>query len=203
MEALSLRMARWPRRAQERRPRTRPSEPREERLVRALQSGDAGAIGALQENYGRVLNGFLRETLSDPDTAEDVRQQVLVEVWRRGPEYDPARASLLTWVMMIARSRALDERRRKRPEPVDPAALADSAEAEGEVDRLLDRWRLADLLTRIPPDEAETLRLRFYEELAQPEIAERMGIPLGTVKTRMVRGLARLRDLIEKEGEPA
>jgi RNA polymerase sigma-70 factor, ECF subfamily len=199
-------MAGWSRRSRGGSPRTRPSEPREERLVRALRDGEAEAIGELQERYGRLLSGFLRETLTDPGGAEDVRQQVLVEVWRRGPEYDPARASLLTWVMMIARSRALDERRRKRPEPVDPTSIADSAggsESDGEVDRLLDRWRLADLLSRIPPEEAETLRLRFYEELAQPEIAERMGIPLGTVKTRMVRGLARLRDLIEKEKEPA
>lgn len=184
-------------------PATDPAaERREGRLVRALQAGDEGAIATLEERYGRLLFGFLRDALPDPGTAEDVRQQVLVEVWRRGPDYDPERASLLTWVLMIARSRAIDERRRRRPEPVDPAAMPEPAEEfDSEVDELAERWRLADLLARIPAREAETLRLRFYEELAQPEIALRMGIPLGTVKTRMVSGLARLRQLMIEEEE--
>ena len=178
------------------------ADPEEQRLARALRAGDRDAVAAVEARFGRVLAGFLRDALPDPGAAEDVLQQVLLEIWRRGPDYDPERASLLTWMMTIARSRAIDERRRRRPEPVEPAAVAASAGAgPGEVDRLLERWRLAGLLDRIPQEEAAALRLRFYEELAQPEIAERMGIPLGTVKTRMVRGLARLRQLIvEEEG---
>ena len=75
--------------------------------------------------------------------------------------------------------------------------------ADAELDGLLDRWRLAGCLERIPADEAEDLRMRFYEGLSQSEIAERTGTPLGTVKTRMVRGLARLREMIgEEEGTP-
>ncbi len=130
-------------------------------------------------------------------------QQVLVEIWRRGPSYEPSRASLLTWMMVIARSRAIDARRRRAPEPIEPAL----AEAAGEepagddaIDELLERWRMAELLSRIPPEEATVLRLRFYEGLAQPEIAARTGAKLGTVKTRMVRGLNRLRDLMTEEG---
>jgi RNA polymerase sigma-70 factor (ECF subfamily) len=105
-------------------------------------------------------------------------------------------------MLTSAGARAIDERRRRRPEPIDPTAIVDRGGAgDAEADRLLERWRLAGLLERIPQEEAAALRLRFYEELAQPEIAERMGIPLGTVKTRMVRGLARLRQLIvEEEG---
>jgi RNA polymerase sigma-70 factor, ECF subfamily len=174
--------------------------PEEERLAAALRAGDRDAVAAVEARFGRVLAGFLRDALPDPGSAEDVLQQVLLEIWRRGPQYDPDRAGLLTWMMTIARSRAIDERRRRRPEPVDPAVVVERAGAGGgEVDRLLERWRLAGLLDRIPQEEAVALRLRFYEELAQPEIAERMGIPLGTVKTRMVRGLARLRQLIAEE----
>jgi RNA polymerase sigma-70 factor (ECF subfamily) len=69
-----------------------------------------------------------------------------------------------------------------------------------EVDAMLERWRLADLLERLPAEEALTLRLRFYEELSQSEIADRTGIALGTVKSRMVAGLARLRTMLIEEG---
>lgn len=165
-----------------------------------LGAGDPVAIGLIEERFGRLLAGFLGEALPDRASAEDVKQQVLLEVWRRGSEYDPARAGLLTWIMTIARSRAIDELRRRRPEPVDPVEIqADGGAAEPEVERMLERWRLADLLDKIPREEAIALRLRFYDELAQTEIAERTGVPLGTVKTRMVRGLARLRDLMLEE----
>lgn len=182
----------------------RAADAEEARLIDALAASDPEAIAALSERFGRFLLGFLREAMPDPDAAEDVFQQVLVEIWRRGPQYDPTRASLLTWIMTIARSRAIDERRRRRPEPVDPEHAAWRAEggAREETEELLERWRLAALLDRIPREEAQILRLRFYEELTQPEIADRVGMRLGTVKTRMVSGLTRLRTLIAaEEGE--
>jgi RNA polymerase sigma-70 factor (ECF subfamily) len=175
-----------------------PRDPRDTALAAKLRAREEDAIAAFEARFGRVLTGFLRNSLDDPATAEEVRQQVLLEVWKRGPDYEPRRSSLLTWALMIARSRAADERRRRRPVPVDPASAEEPSEDE-ELDRLLERWRLAALLERIPADEAEVLRLRFYLGLAQPAIAERTGAPLGTVKTRMVRGLARLRELIEEE----
>jgi RNA polymerase sigma-70 factor (ECF subfamily) len=181
-----------------REPRGRDSD--QERLIDSLRSRDPSAVATLQSRYGSVLTGFLRSALPDPASAEDVRQQVLLEVWRRGPDYDPARGSLLTWMMMIARSRAIDERRRRRPEPIDPTVLNSTGDAaDGQLDELIERWRLADLLGRIPREEALVLRLRFYEGLPQSEIAKRTELPLGTVKTRMVAGLARLRQLISEE----
>ncbi len=173
-------------------------DPAEVDLVARLQREDEGAIAVFEERYGRVLTGFLRDSLPDPGTAEEVRQQVLTEVWRRGADYDPARASVLTWALMIARSRAADEHRRRRPTPIDPTTVEDSVE-DPELDGLLDRWRVAALLERIPSGEAGVLRMRFYEGLSQSEIAARTGVPLGTVKTRMIRGLARLRELIGEE----
>ncbi len=155
------------------------------------------------EAHGRTLLGFLTQMLRDPGTAEDVLQQVLLEVWQRAENYNPDRASLLTWVLTIARSRALDELRRRVPEPLDPAVAAEQGASAGagadEPDRLLERWRMASLLERLPRDEAGLLRLRFYEGLTQSEIAQRTGIPAGTVKTRMVNGLRHLRELLEAE----
>lgn len=153
--------------------------------------------------HGRTILGYLTQLLRDRATAEDVLQQVLLEVWQRASSYDPNRASLLTWVLTIARSRAVDELRRRVPEPVDPTAAADRAArgqaSEDEPEQLLERWRIAALLERLPRDEASLLRLRFYDGLTQREIAERTGISPGTIKSRMVNGLAQLRELLEAE----
>ena len=148
--------------------------------------------------------GYLVNVLGDRGTAEDVHQQVFLEVWQRAPAYDPARASILTWIMTIARSRAVDQLRRRVPEPHDPSgsqmmALAVDDDPERSPDALVERWQVAHLLGRLRPEEAELLRMRFYEELSQTEIAERTGIPLGTVKMRMVSALETLRGLVERE----
>lgn len=179
-------------------PARRDLDPAEASLIAALRAESEGAIAAFEERYGRALTGFLRDSLPDPATAEEVRQQVLTEIWRRGGDYDPGRASVLTWALMIARSRAADERRRRRPAPVDPVTIEEAGD-DTELDGLLDRWRVAALLEQIPAAEAAVLRMRFYEGLSQSAIATCTEVPLGTVKTRMVRGLARLRELIGKE----
>lgn len=178
----------------------------EMRLARRLRGGDERALNAVYADVGPATFGYLLRTLGDRGTAEDVQQQVFTEVWRRAGEYDPQRASLVTWVLMIARSRAIDQLRKRVPVPRDPqsgdlgAEVADGGE---DADELLERWRMAHHLMRLPADERVLLQMRFYQELSQSEIAERTGVPLGTVKSRMVSGLRRLRELVEAEAEPA
>jgi RNA polymerase sigma-70 factor (ECF subfamily) len=176
---------------------------REQRLAQRLRDRDPDALSELYALYGPATFGYLVRTLRDRASAEDVQQQVFTEVWRRGPQYDPDRAGLLTWTMTIARSRAIDHLRRRIPEPHDPQVAGARIEAgqdtAHEADALIDRWRMAHYLGQLPEDERLLLRLRFHEELSQSEIAERTGIALGTIKARMVRGLRRLRDLIEAE----
>lgn len=171
------------------------------RAADALRHRRPDALALVMDAHGRVVLGYLNQALGDRATAEDVLQQVLLEVWQRAATYDPERSGLLTWVLMIARHRAIDELRRRVPEPVDLESVSpDRVDvADDESDRLLERWRMAGLLERLPRDESSLLRLRFYEGLTQTEIAERTGVALGTVKTRMVNGLAHLRDLIEAE----
>jgi RNA polymerase sigma-70 factor, ECF subfamily len=182
---------------------TRRPDRAERRLVARLRAGDPDALAGVYDRCGAATFGFLVRLIGDRAAAEDGQQQVFTEVWRRGAEYDPARAGLLTWVMTIARSRGIDHLRRRVPEPTDPHGPLAQAEADRtaplEADRLLDRWRMAAHLQRIPPEERHVLRLRFYDGLTQAEIAEATGIALGTIKTRMVRGLSRLRDLLEAE----
>jgi RNA polymerase sigma-70 factor, ECF subfamily len=187
---------------------TAPLPPRRRRradrqAARALKDRRPEALALLMQAHGRTILGYLTQLLRDRQSAEDVLQQVLLEVWQRAPSYDPDRAGLLTWVLMIAKSRALDELRRHIPEPVDPSTAAERAAvtrpSEHDPERMLEQWRIAALLERLPRDEASLLRLRFYDDLTQTEIAARTGISIGTIKTRMVNGLAQLRDLLEAE----
>lgn len=185
--------------------RLRPSAPEntdpEMSIVDALRSDDPSAIDSLWREYGRTVFAFLVRTIGDRGEAEDVHQQVFVEAWQRRRDYDPGRGKLLSWLMTIARSRAIDNHRRRKPEPTDPA-IVEAGHDEQPHDpeqEMIERWHVAHLLRRIPSAEAELLRLRFYEELSQREIAARSGIPLGTVKMRMVQALERLRELIEDE----
>ena len=173
----------------------------ERRLARRLRTGDPDALAEAYRTYGAATYGLLLRLLGDRAAAEDVQQQVFTEVWRRAGDYDPRRAGLLTWVLTIARSRAIDHLRRRVPEPRDPTnavALAERAD-ETEIDELLEHWHLAGELARLPGEEAELLRRRFYLGQSQSQIAAETGVALGTVKSRMVSGLSRLRVRLEDE----
>jgi RNA polymerase sigma-70 factor, ECF subfamily len=172
------------------------------RLAVALRAGDAAALETFHARYGAAVFSYLLHVLRDRPAAEDVFQTVMTEVWRRAGRFDPERGSLITWALTIARSRAIDELRRRRPEPLDPAALPEpaSASAPAPQDQALDRWRMAHLLSQLPADERRLLELRFYAERTQTEIAAETGLALGTIKSRMVRGLERLRGLMDEEG---
>jgi RNA polymerase sigma-70 factor (ECF subfamily) len=183
------------------RPRVRRPTGESEELAAAVAAGDREAFEKLYRRHGATTFAFLRSELRNRAAAEDVQQQVWLAVWERRASFDPARASFLTWVMLIARSRAIDEQRRRRPDARDPQHDLDLADAteDSRTDELLERWRIADALQRLPHEEAEILRLRFQSDLSQREIADRTGIPLGTVKMRMVDGLCRLRRVLDSE----
>jgi RNA polymerase sigma-70 factor (ECF subfamily) len=173
----------------------------ERRLAKRLARRDPDALRELYDLHGRATFNFLVRVLGDRAAAEDVQQQVFFEAWERGERYDPERAGLLTWLLTVARSRAIDHLRRRVPEPREPTnaiALADRAD-EARVDELLDHWLLVGELDRLPPREADVLRRRFYLDQSQTEIAAATGVPLGTVKTRMSSGLRRLRSALEEQ----
>ena len=172
-----------------------------QRSAARLRRRDAGELDRVYREHAGTVLGYLVGTLRDRGTAEDVHQQVFLEVWQRAPDYDPSRAGVLTWILTIARSRAIDELRRRVPEPREPEEAARLADDDGGdmADRLAEQWQMAHLLGRLRPEESMVLRLRFYSGLSQTEIAERSGLPLGTVKMRMVAALRRLRVLLEAE----
>lgn len=180
--------------------RRRPSR-EEKKIASRLRRRDRAVLAELYATYGGATFGFLVRAIGDRAAAEDVQQQVFLEVWQRGPDYDPARASIPTWIMTIARSRAIDHRRRRVPEPRDPEiAVLQAGASDGDLDELHDRWWLTAVLAELPEEEAAPLRLRFGHGLTQQEIAAALELPLGTVKTRMARALTRLRPVLAEHG---
>ena len=173
------------------------------RLASRLRRRDPAALTELYEAHGSRVFSYLNHVLGDRATAEDICQEVFVEAWRKGARFDPDRGGAGTWLMTIARSRAIDQMRRRVPEPRESltggAALADTEDQSASVEVLHERWRMAVHLDRLPDEQAAVLRMRFHGGLSQSEIAEATGIPIGTVKTRMATALNRLRDFMDEE----
>jgi RNA polymerase sigma-70 factor (ECF subfamily) len=186
-------------------PRRRKVSRRERLLADGLARGDASALREIEAEHSGILRGYLRQLMRDDAAAEDVLQQVMLETWQRGASFDPGRGSVLSWLMTLARSRAIDQLRRQVPEPNDPRATAgmidERALGHDHTEELAERWRVANLVAQLPRQEAQMLRMRFQLEMSQTEIAAQMGVPLGTVKMRMVSALERLRTMMDEEGE--
>jgi RNA polymerase sigma-70 factor, ECF subfamily len=180
--------------------RTAPSTT-ELRIAAGLRRRDPEAVRALYAEYGPSALALVHDAIRDRAAAEDVFQQVLIEAWLRCRTYDPARASLRTWLATIARSRTIDHLRRRVPEPFDPVLAAKRAGAEEHVAELLDRMMLDELLGRLPVAEAEVVRLRFHLGLSQRQIATLTELPLGTVKSRTASALRHLRAMFDEDAE--
>ena len=171
------------------------AEDRDGALAGRIEAGDEQALEQVYEEHSGSVFAFLVSRMRQREAAEDVLQQVFVEVWEKADRFDPARGKLGTWIMSIANSRSIDALRKKVPEPRDPVSFTETTTGAnpGGVEEFLADWEFGRTIDRLPEPEAELLRLRFSEDLSQSEIAERTGIPLGTVKTKMVSGLNRLR----------
>jgi len=175
------------------------------RIAAGLRRRDPDAVRALYAEYGPGAFALLHDAIRDRGAAEDVYQQVLLEAWQRGRSFDPARASLRTWLATIARSRAIDHLRHRVPEPHDPSAYADGRELGGAcepVAQLVDRVTLEQLMQRLSACEAEVVRLRWHIGLSQRQISAHTGVPLGTVKSRTASALRHLRAMLEEERTP-
>ncbi len=161
-------------------------------MLRRAAAGDNDAIAELYDRYGSALYGFGVRRLGSPQLAEELVQQVMTRVWRSADRYDPRRASVRTWVFMIARSTVIDlYRADPRPEPT--ADLDRRGEASDELEALLRAEALRAALDRLSRQHREALELGYFHGLTQAEIAERLGLPLGTVKSRTFYALKALR----------
>ncbi|MER5875266.1 MULTISPECIES: sigma-70 family RNA polymerase sigma factor [unclassified Streptomyces] len=166
-------------------------------LARALVEGDETALAAVYRRWSPLVHTLARRSLGDPREAEDVTQQVFLAVWRGGAGFRPERGTLAGWLVGITRRKIADAlaARTRRTDLVGAAggllALSDTGRAGPE--SVLDRVVVRHELAKLPAPQREVLRLAFYEDLTQTQIAQRTGWPLGTVKSHARRGLHRLR----------
>jgi RNA polymerase sigma factor (sigma-70 family) len=179
--------------------RVRVRERSDEEILDAIASGDDAALAALYDRFGRVAYGLAYRILRDQALAEDAVQEAFLAVWRSADTYRRERAKPATWILTLVHRRAVDlvrREHRRRGEPFEemPEAVGDAV-AE-EVDIRERRATVQAALAQLPEDQRQALELAYYGGYTQSELAERLGVPLGTIKSRMFAGLARLRELV-------
>ncbi|HEY3366694.1 MAG TPA: sigma-70 family RNA polymerase sigma factor [Symbiobacteriaceae bacterium] len=170
-------------------------------LMTRLAAGDQSAVGDLYDRYSRQVFSLARRMLGDSPAAEDVTQDVFLKVWKHAARFDPDRGRLGTWVLHMAYTTAVDQLRtaRKSPPsrfedlPDEPDLAADTA-GDAEISVLGAEVRAA--LMRLPAEQRQALELAYFGALTQQEIAARLAIPLGTVKSRVRLGLEALRGFL-------
>jgi RNA polymerase sigma-70 factor (ECF subfamily) len=180
------------------------SDAEEAALVRRVADGDAEALRVLYERLGRIVYAFALTYTRDPGLAEECAQDAFVALWRRARSFDPARAKLATWLLVVTRNKAIElvRARGRRPEAVQDAAVAELMEDDGlgpsaSLERADVSQRVAEALAELPAEQREVVLLAYFDGLTHAEIAEVIGIPLGTVKGRMRLALERLRGLVD------
>jgi RNA polymerase sigma-70 factor (ECF subfamily) len=172
-------------------------------LVRKMAGGDRQAFERFYDRYAPMVYALVRRVVREPADAAEVLQDVFWEAWEAAGRYDPGRGTVEAWLLMRARTRAIDRLRALRRQGMGLGSGASSSQAgpapgPGPGDTVGDRLEVTAALEALPEAERRVLALAFWEGLTQTEIAERLGQPLGTVKTRMRQGLARLRDIMRR-----
>ena len=177
----------------------------DEALVALVARGDESALGELYDRVGRVAYGIAYRILRDDRLAEDAVQEGFLAAWRSAATFRADRAKASTWIVTLVHRRAVDivrreERRRAAPletetraDPADPSGSAEDAAWLG-----FERDRVHAALRALPDTQREAIELAYYGGYSQSELAERLGLPLGTIKSRMFAGLARLRELLDE-----
>jgi RNA polymerase sigma-70 factor (ECF subfamily) len=173
-------------------------------LLRRAAAGDRDAFAAFYDRHAPAVFGLLLRLLRDRCEAEDVLQEAFLQAWREAGRYDAGRASPAGWLVMLARSRALDRLRRRPPAAAGPAAEPAAPGDAGLAAQQTETQALVGAaLARLPAEQRDALCLAFYGGLTHTQVARRQGVPLGTAKTRIRLAMIRLRELLQTPGEAA
>jgi RNA polymerase sigma-70 factor, ECF subfamily len=173
-------------------------------MLKSLQSAQSEeSMRAMYRTYGPELYGFAVNALGDRGQAEELVQEVFTRVWRKADTYDASRASFRTWLYGIARNAIIDLKRRAAVRPA-LSAYDPEQDEQGSPDHSLEtallRWQVSAALERLTPEHRQVIRLAHFQGLTLREIAERTGLPLGTVKSRTSYALRGLRLALEEMG---
>ena len=176
----------------------------DEALVALVARSDESALAELYDRVGATAYGLAHRVLRDEALAEDAVQEAFLGLWRSAGSFVPERAKASTWILTLVHRRAVDlvrREQRRRAEPIEGAPEPAVASAEEAAWLRLDRERVQGALAQLPDQQREAIELAYYGGYTQSELAERLGQPLGTIKSRMFSGLTRLRELLDEGTE--
>ena len=175
----------------------------DEALLALVERGEDLALAELYDRFGALAYGLSLRILRDEALAEDAVQEAFLTVWRSAGTFVRGRSKPSTWILTLVHHRAVDlvrREQRRRAEPIEAVPQATGATLDAEVSLRHERRRVQEALAGLPDEQREALELAYYGGFTQSELAERLGVPLGTVKSRMFTGLSRLRDLLDEAG---
>ena len=176
----------------------------DEALVALVARSDESALAELYDRVGGTAYGLAYRVLRDEALAEDAVQEAFLGLWRGAGSFIPERAKASTWILTLVHRRAVDlvrREQRRRAEPIEGAPEPAVGSAEEAAWLRLDRERVQDALAQLPDQQREAIELAYYGGYTQSELSERLGQPLGTIKSRMFSGLTRLRELLDEGTE--
>ncbi len=164
------------------------------RLIARIRAGEPGAMSELYDRYSSVVYGVALRVLQDAARAEDILQDIFLQLWRKPDAFDSSRGSLVAWLAVITRHRAIDRLRQRRPETdIEEVVIAGTTDLRDETERTLVIEKVRAALSEMNADQRKALELAYFQGLTHMEIAEKTGEPLGTIKTRIRSGLRALR----------
>jgi RNA polymerase sigma-70 factor (ECF subfamily) len=166
-------------------------------LVTAIRAGDQGAMAALYDRYSSIVYSVALRVLQNPAAAEDVLQDIFMQLWRNPGAFDASRGNMAAWLAVIARHRAIDALRRRKPEEdFEDVIVSVEPDLASEADRSRAMAKVRTAFESMAPPQRSALEMAYFEGLTHAEIAQKTGEPLGTIKTRIRTGLLSLRKVL-------
>jgi RNA polymerase sigma factor (sigma-70 family) len=174
----------------------------DEAVLALIARADEQALAELYRRFGRLAYGLAFRILRDDALAQDAVQEAFLSLWRAAGRFTAERAKPSTWLLTLVHRRAVDlvrREERRRTEPLEPETESAGAEAADEAELATQRQTIREALRQLPSEQREAIELAYYGGYTQSELAERLGQPLGTIKSRMFTGLSRLRETLGED----
>jgi RNA polymerase sigma-70 factor (ECF subfamily) len=167
-------------------------------LMERVRVREQQAMAEIFDRYAGLVYSVALHVLKDSSHAEDVTQEIFFQLWRDPDSFSSSRGALATWLLVVARNRAIDHLRQRRPgEPLDEVAVESTTNVQSEAERSIMMQRVRGIIGDLPQEQQRSLQMAFFDGLSHSEIAEKIGQPLGTVKTRIRSALTSLRKRLE------